>query len=36
MGESVGQLLALLMSSQVIARSLPRKQNTKNNRCCDD
>ena len=28
--------LALLRSSRVIARSLPRKQNTKNNRCCDD
>ena len=36
MGKSVGQLLALLMSSRVIARSLPRKQNTKNNRRCDD
>ena len=28
--------LALLRSSRVVARSLPRKQNTKNNRCCDD
>jgi hypothetical protein len=32
----VGQLLALLRSSRVIARSLPHKHNTKNNRCCDD
>ena len=32
----MGQLLALLRSSQVIACSLPRKQNTKKNECCDN
>ena len=32
----MGLLLALLRSSRVIARSLPRKQNTKKNECCDD